>query len=80
MDWRTAAYWGISLNAVGVIGLFLFGMPFRLPMRGQDMVTVPEKDPRKICFEKIYMVLGWVALGLILLGSVLQYSSVVLAP
>lgn len=31
---KEIALWGIALNVAGVLGLFYFGMPFKLPTGG----------------------------------------------
>jgi hypothetical protein len=63
---------GIVLNAIGVILLFLFGMPFRVRRHGQSYIYQIERDPKQLQAERLYGVLGWVALLIIIAGAVMQ--------
>lgn len=80
MDWKSAALLGLGLNSIGVIALFLFGMPFRLGLGDHDVVTVNIKDPRKTRLDSCYRFLGYLALLMALLGAALQAYSIGIAP
>ena len=64
---------GLVLNLLGVIVLFLFGMPFRLRTDGKSNVTVMraswQDDIEK---DRLYTGLGWCGLVLIIVGTGLQ--------
>jgi len=64
---------GLFLNLVGVIVLFLFGMPFRVRTDGKTAQTVmlPSAD-ETIRAERRYDRLGWTGLILVILGTVFQ--------
>ena len=76
---KQVALWGISLNVVGVLGLFWFGMPFRLPSGGAQFLGT-EVRPARLWLERLYGVLGTIALLFTLAGAVLQAYAVWLTP
>jgi hypothetical protein len=76
---RDIALWGIALNVAGVLGLFYFGMPFKLPTGGAFILgTGP--DPRQLMLERVYGILGTIALLFTLAGAGLQAYAVWLSP
>lgn len=80
MDWRQLALFGTGLNVIGVVGLFLFGMPFRIPMHGNNMIVVEQTDPAELRTERIYSLLSWVSLAAIVAGAAFQAFSVIATP
>ncbi len=67
---------GLLFNLGGVVLLFLFGMPFRIATGGKVITwttdIVNEQIRRK---DRLYTVLGWLGLGLIVVGTMLQVSA-----
>src|SRR5580704_1567140 len=62
---------GLGLNLVGIILLFLFGMPFRVRRNGnQYLVIKVDEDAKRT--ERWFNALGWLGLSLIIAGVVLQ--------
>jgi hypothetical protein len=68
---------GIVFNAVGVILLFLFGMPFRERRRGQQYVYLNESDPNQIRMERLHDIFGWIALVIIIAGATMQIAGAI---
>jgi hypothetical protein len=60
---------GLLLNLAGVVLLFLFGMPFRIATGGQ---TITNLDLLIKKLDDVYIVLGWLGLLAIVLGTLLQ--------
>ncbi|OWU66888.1 hypothetical protein ATO1_25900 [Phaeobacter sp. 22II1-1F12B] len=69
---------GISLNTIGVLLLFAFGMPFRIPTGGRAFLELIGPSDRAVMLDLIYTVLAWVGLVFVLLGNGLQILSAVL--
>ncbi|WP_147276133.1 hypothetical protein [Pelagibacterium lacus] len=69
------ALWGIALNVAGVLGLFYFGMPFKIPTRGALLIGT-EPRPGALMWERIYGILGKLALLAVLSGAALQAYAV----
>jgi hypothetical protein len=63
---------GLLLNTVGVVGLFFFGMPYVVRGNGAIYLVTGGRDEAAERKERIYDVLGWISLGLILAGVILQ--------
>lgn len=63
---------GIVFNVIGVILLFLFGMPFHVRRHGQQFLKLGQLDPEDQDVERRYDVLGWVALVIIITGAAMQ--------
>ena len=70
----TPAAWsiaGLVTSLVGVLSLFRYGMPYRVPTGGGSArVTMPTEDGKKA--ERRYRLLGWLGLVLIILGTAAQ--------
>ena len=62
---------GLIINLVGVILLFRYGMPYRLRAGGGSIVLTRE-TPGAIREEIRYDRWGWIALALIILGTLAQ--------
>ena len=65
-------------NLVGVILLFLFGMPFRVRTGGSSMYVSSQVDPNEARAERRAGVLGWIGLILIVLGTAAQITVIFL--
>ncbi len=76
---REIALWGIALNLCGVLGLFYFGMPFKLPTGGAFLLGT-EPSAQALMLERLYGVLGTIALLLTIGGSALQGYAAWLSP
>lgn len=76
---KEIALWGIALNAIGVLGLFYFGMPFKVPTGG-GFILGTEPTPHRLMMERLYGILGTIALLLTLSGAALQAYAVWLSP
>ena len=63
---------GLLINLAGVILLFLFGMPFHVPTRGRIPLVLEQEDEAGLRVEKRNVVLGWIGLGAIVVGTFLQ--------
>ena len=79
MTVKDIALWGISLNLVGVLGLFYFGMPFKLPTGGAFLIGT-EPSAKALMLERLYGVLGTIALLFTVGGAVLQAYAVWMSP
>lgn len=63
---------GIALNLVGVVLLFRYGMPYRVPRGGASFLLLEGTDHKDLEQEILYRRLGNVGLGFIVLGSIAQ--------
>ena len=65
---------GLITNLIGVILLFVFGMPYRLNTDQGDYLVlgVQSLSPDEVRKNETYKVLGKVGLALIILGTVIQ--------
>lgn len=63
---------GLAASLVGVILLFRFGMPWKLPYLGGDYILADPTDPAEVTRDALYKLCGWVGLFLIIVGTVLQ--------
>lgn len=76
---RELALWAIALNLVGVLGLFAFGAPFRIPLGGADIVVLGS-SPRGQKIDLAFAILAWLSLLCVIVGSALQAYTVWLTP
>jgi hypothetical protein len=67
---------GLVANLVGVILLFVFGMPFRVRTRGASYELREEVDHLAVTAERRYDVLGYFGLALIIVGTAAQIVAV----
>lgn len=72
---KSIALWGIALNVFGVLGLFYFGAPFRLPTGGANMVVVGS-TPHGKALDAVFSVFAWISLAFVIVGSGLQAYAV----
>jgi hypothetical protein len=64
---------GVLLNLVGIVLLFLFGMPFRIAAGGKALTwTTSNIDLQVTKLDDLFGVLGWIGLLAIALGTLLQ--------
>ena len=64
---------GLLLNLVGVVLLFLFGMPFGVATGGTTVPwTTSNIDVRVNRIDDLFSVLGWIGLLAIVLGTLFQ--------
>jgi hypothetical protein len=70
---------GLTVNAIGVLLLFRFGMPFRIEMKGKNMVVAGQTDSKEVEREQTYRLLGYVGLAAIIFGTLLQIIGVICA-
>lgn len=63
---------GLALTLVGVLILFRWGMPFHVPTGGATSIITGQADVREIALERIYTIIGYVGLALLILGTALQ--------
>jgi hypothetical protein len=71
---------GLILNLFGVILLFLFGMPFRVRTEGKFPRTYVRADSDEaVRLERLYSLLSWLGLILIVGGTVLQICAIALS-
>ncbi|MER8388257.1 hypothetical protein NKH14_22550 [Mesorhizobium sp. M1380] len=63
---------GLILTAVGVIGLFFFGIPFRVRTEGATYLRREQDDPNAVRMEGIYSAISWFSLVAILIGTAFQ--------
>ena len=75
--WWTSA--GLVLSLVGVVLLFRYGMPYRVRTRRQPIRVAISSDPRAATLERRYEMLGWLALFLVVLGTICQIVGAALA-
>jgi hypothetical protein len=64
---------------IGVILLFVFGMPFRAERKGAGYLMREETDHDAIRTEQWFRVLGYAGLALVIVGSGLQMIAVLIA-
>ncbi len=60
---------GLVLSLIGVIILFLYGMPFHVPTRGTTFLVAGQKSQPDIRKEKAYQKLGYLGLIFIVVGT-----------
>lgn len=69
---------GLALSLVGVLILFRWGMPFHVPTGGAVSIITQQADAKEIALERIYTIIGYVGLALLILGTVLQMVAVLM--
>jgi hypothetical protein len=76
---RGLAVAGLTLNLAGVVLLFLFGMPFRIPTHGGIPIVsdVPRAEQRAmLATDAFYFWIGVGGLAFIIVGTLLQVAAV----
>jgi hypothetical protein len=72
MNARQLTFWGLLLGLIGVILLFRYGMPFHVPTNGANYISDSYTNYADIALEHRYLVYGYVGLGCLIVGTVLQ--------
>ena len=68
---------GLLMNLVGIILLFRYGMPFRVRTDGNQIRWLTGLKNAQIArIERMYSVLGWIGMVLIILGTTSQICGV----
>ena len=63
---------GLGLTILGAILLFFFGIPVDVDPKGRIMLVAENRDEDEIHKGKLYLGLGRLGLGFIVIGSALQ--------
>jgi hypothetical protein len=71
---------GLAFNLIGVLILFRWGMPFRVPTGGVISLALHQKDAKEAAIEHIYSICGHVGLFLLVLGTVFQIVATLMPP
>ena len=74
----SAANWnivGLVLVLVGVIDLFVFGMPFRVRSGGGIYRVIQQRDEKAARLDVWYGILGWLGFALVLIGTLCQIAA-----
>jgi hypothetical protein len=69
---------GLVMNLIGVVLLFLYGMPFRVRTGGGQVNWQGIVDQATVKSERLYDRRSWLGLTLIILGTVSQIVAAVL--
>jgi hypothetical protein len=75
---RWLNFTGLALELVGVLILFRFGMPFRVPTGGAINLILDGRAPQAIALDRVYTIWGYVGLLLLVSGTLLQMWAVML--
>lgn len=75
---RTLTLVGLALNLLGVLLLFRWGMPFRVRRGGASYFLLEQDDVEAIARERVYSIIGYVGLVLLIAGTVLQMVAVLM--
>ena len=60
---------GLVANLIGVILLFRYGMPYRIPTEGFSFLTTETPNPAELATDTLYWWLGLLGLSLIVVGT-----------
>ncbi len=74
----SAAHWnilGLILVLVGVLLLFVFGMPYRVRTGGTVSSVADKIDEQEKRKEAIYDALGWLGVAFVVLGTLNQINA-----
>jgi hypothetical protein len=63
---------GLLMNLVGIILLFVFGMPFRVRTGGRQL---EQAYPEPVSAERWHTFLGWLGFALFVLGTFAQVDA-----
>jgi hypothetical protein len=63
---------GLVLSLIGILLLFVFGMPFRVRSRGYSYELREEVDEQGLRLDAIFGALGWLGLILVVCGTLAQ--------
>lgn len=71
----TPACWniaGLILSLIGIVILFVFGMPFRVRTGGATYYVAETEDEDEKKREALFDKLGWLGLAIIVAGTIFQ--------
>jgi hypothetical protein len=71
---------GLAFNLIGVLILFRWGMPFRVPTGGDIHLIAEQKNAGQAALDHIYAVCGWVGLVVLIVGTALQIVATLMPP
>lgn len=74
----SAANWnilGLVLVMVGVLVLFAFGMPFRVPTGGATFYIAEQKDEREAKIDLLFKALGYLGIVFVVVGTLCQIAA-----
>lgn len=63
---------GIFLNMFGVLILFYYGMPFRVPKGGKGYLMLEQEYPAEKQIDANYQSKGYIGLVFVIAGSAMQ--------
>jgi hypothetical protein len=63
---------GIATSMIGVLLLFAFGAPFRIPTGGVSILAVSEGTRKDRILDKVFAILSWMGLFAVLTGNAMQ--------
>ena len=70
---------GLTANLIGVILLFRYQMPFRVPTGGYSFLITETPDQKELAAERLYWWLGLLGLVLIVVGTAAQIAAAFLS-
>jgi hypothetical protein len=70
---------GLSMNAAGVILLFFFAMPYRIPTPRGGYIVTGSPDPDDALTDKRFKMRSHLGLSLVMLGTGLQIAAALLS-
>jgi hypothetical protein len=63
---------GMILELIGVLMLFQFGMPRRIPTGGYGFISMEGPEAKELAKERLYWWLGLLGLALVVFGTAMQ--------
>jgi hypothetical protein len=66
---------GMMMGLVGVLLLFRYGMPFHVETGGVTLISIEQVDVEEIKKEKVYKILGYIGIALVVVGTALQIKA-----
>jgi hypothetical protein len=63
---------GILLNLLGLLILFRYGMPFRVPTNGVNYIITETIDEAEKATDRKYEIIGYVGLLFAVAGTIMQ--------
>jgi hypothetical protein len=75
MSSQSLNIWGLLANAIGVIILFRFAMPYRISSEGGDVIVTEGTVASEKRNDSIYRWLGYAGLALVIVGTLLQIGA-----
>jgi hypothetical protein len=71
---------GLSLNLIGVLLLFFFGMPYHIRSEGQSYIVTEQTNAAEEARDALFSKLGFAGLVLIAVGTFLQIVGTWVSP